>query len=217
MKINNLKQAKEYWNKKDYDNFIISYMPVVENYAKEIYKKNSLVLNLASYEDVLQDGYLLLVRMVKMYKRMTFVRFYQAFKHYYEDNANIKYNARLKVVGLYYKFVQKYNKIPTYMEFYKYLEEMNHDSKFSFYHVNNAGLEFAQTPVSTEFEELVVGKIALRSAMNELDDKYEDILIRNVANGETLDSIAESYECTRENVRRVRNTALRKVKRSIEK
>ena len=79
-------EIKKMWEEKDFDNFIVAYMPVVQRYAKKIYEDNKLCLSNVEYEDILQDGYELLVKMVKRYSNLTFLRFYQSFCHYYYDN-----------------------------------------------------------------------------------------------------------------------------------
>ena len=69
--------------------------------AKKIYEDNKLCLSNVEYEDILQDGYELLVKMVKRYSNLTFLRFYQSFCHYYYDNSNRKYYNRLQFAKIY--------------------------------------------------------------------------------------------------------------------
>ena len=44
-------EIKKMWEEKDFDNFIVAYMPVVQRYAKKIYEDNKLVfyMNLKIY------------------------------------------------------------------------------------------------------------------------------------------------------------------------
>ena len=63
-------EIKKMWEEKDFDNFIVAYMPVVQRYAKKIYEDNKLCLSNVEYEDILQEGYELLVKMVKRYSNL---------------------------------------------------------------------------------------------------------------------------------------------------
>lgn len=52
----------------------------------------------------------------------------------------------------------------------------------------------------------------IRSKLNELDDKQKYIIIHCVMNKETLESVAQKFNCTSENIRIIRNKALKKLK-----
>ena len=42
-------EIKKMWEEKDFDNFIVAYMPVVQRYAKKIYEDNKLCLSNVEY------------------------------------------------------------------------------------------------------------------------------------------------------------------------
>lgn len=209
-------EIKKMWEEKDFDNFIVAYMPVVQRYAKKIYEDNKLCLSNVEYEDILQDGYELLVKMVKRYSNLTFLRFYQSFCHYYYDNSNRKYYNRLQFAKIYYLYIKRYNKYPTKQEFLSFIQN-NNIKGFSNYYMNISGLTFSRGNDIIDLEEFMISNIAAKEAVASLENREKEVLVRNIRDEETLESISNDYDCTRENIRRIRNRALRKVRETIEK
>lgn len=214
MRNSKFSTIKKMWDEKNLNGFIEAYMPVVQKYAKKIYEEYKLCLSKLEYDDILQDGYELLVKMVKRYPDLTFERFYQSFCHYYCENLNRKYYNRLQFAKIYYSFIKKYNKYPTKQELLLFIQNDN-TKEFVDYYMNTSGLTFSQENDIVDSEEYMINNLAIKDAEKTLKEREMEVLDRNVGNEESLESISNDYNCTRENIRRIRNNALRKIKKNI--
>ena len=83
--------------------------------------------------------------------------------------------------------------------------------------MNISGLTFSRGNDIIDLEEFMISNIALKEAVASLENREKEVLVRNIKDEETLESISNDYDCTRENIRKIRNRALRKVRETIEK
>ena len=83
--------------------------------------------------------------------------------------------------------------------------------------MNISGLTFSRGNDIIDLEEFIISNIAAKEAVASLENREKEVLVRNIRDEETLESISNDYDCTRENIRRIRNRALRKVRKTIEK